>query len=88
MSDAPDSLLNLGPKSNGLLRDIGVTTVAQLEALGAVPAYCLLKSQGHAVSLNLLWALHGALTGQRWDRLSAETKTQLKADVAAFRFSQ
>jgi hypothetical protein len=30
----------------------------------------------------LLYALHGALTGQRWNELSAETKQQLKEDVA------
>ena len=44
----------------------GITTEEQLRALGAVRAYVMVKrSEGNA-SLNLLWALEGALTNRSW----------------------
>ena len=79
-------LPNLGATSARLLATIGVYDAASLRAIGAVEAYCLLKAKGQPVSLNLLWAMHGALTGQRWQDISAETKQQLRDAVAAFRF--
>lgn len=78
--------LNLGPISAGWLREVGVMTIDDLRALGAVAAYCLVKAQHSQASLNLLYALHGALTGQKWNALTAETKAQLQEEVAGFRF--
>jgi DNA transformation protein and related proteins len=76
------SLPNLGPKSAEWLADIGVTTPEQLARMGAVVAYARIKAQrGTGVSLNLLYALHGALVGERWDRLSGDVKKRL-ADAA------
>ena len=37
-----------------------------------------MKARGHAASLNLLYALEGALLGLRWDRLPAVVKENLK----------
>ena len=52
-----ESLLNLGPKSGQWLRDTGITTVADLERLGPVAAYRLVKQRQPKASLNLLWAM-------------------------------
>jgi DNA transformation protein and related proteins len=80
------TLLNLGPKSTGWLVDIGVQTRQDLLEMGIVPAYCLLKGQGYPVSLNLLYALYGALHDIPWNKLSLEVKVQLQAEVEDFRF--
>ena len=64
-------LPNLGPKTARLLAEVGV-------ALGAVEAFRRLRAMQPApVSPNALWAMHGALTGERWDRLSPETTAEL-----------
>lgn len=78
--------INLGPTSAGWLREIGVVTLDDLRELGEVAAYCLVKGRHEQASLNLLYALHGALTGQKWNALSPETKAQLQEAVASFRF--
>lgn len=79
-------LQNLGPTSVNWLQDIGIATKAELEEVGAVEAYCLIKAQHDQTSLNLLYALYGALHGLRWHELPLELKQKLQADVAAFHF--
>lgn len=75
-------LPNLGPASARMLRTIGVVTRGDLERVGPVLAYRALKDIHAGVSLVLLYALHGALTGERWDRLSEATRERLKREVA------
>ena len=84
--DGLENELNLGPTSAGWLQEVGVMTLDDLRELGAVAAYCLVKARHERASLNLLYALYGALTGQKWNALSPATKAQLKKDVAGFRF--
>ena len=79
-------LPNIGPKSAGWLTTIGIHTRQDLEDMGIVPAYCLLKGQGYPVSLNLLYALYGALHNVPWNHVSLETKERLQAEVEEFRF--
>lgn len=86
MAQGSNELLNIGPKSTKWLNAIGVNTLADLEAIAAVPAYNLIKAQGYNANLNLLYALHAALTGLRWNELSAETKRQLQEEAAGFHF--
>ena len=80
------SLLNLGPKSTSWLADIGIHTRRDLVEMGIVPAYCLLKAQEYPVSLNLLYALYGALHDMPWNKVPPEVKKQLLAEVEGFRF--
>ena len=81
-----ESLLNLGPKSTSWLADIGIHTRRDLVEMGIVPAYCLLKAQEYPVSLNLLYALYGALHDMPWNKVPPEVKKQLLAEVEGFRF--
>lgn len=81
-----ETLLNLGPKSTGWLVDIGVQTHRDLVEMGIVPAYCLLKAQGYPVSLNLLYALYGAIHDVPWNLVPADVKERLQAEVEQFRF--
>lgn len=78
-------LRNLGPASAQMLEAIGVVNRADLVRVGPVLAYRVLRDVRPSVSLNLLYAMHGALTGERWNSLSNATRTELKqqADEAS-----
>jgi DNA transformation protein len=73
-----ERLRNLGPKSSAWLRSVGIETRADLERVGAVAAYKQVAAAGFETSLNLLYALEGALLDLRWDRLSAAIKENLR----------
>ena len=76
--DRIDALPGLGPKSRAMLAAAGITTPAQLQALGSVRAYArVLATPGHNASLNLLWALEGALTGLPWRVVAQEHRLSL-----------
>ncbi len=78
MSDrAIAELQGLGPKSQAMLARAGITTVSQLRHLGSVRAYARVKSTGANASLNLLWALEGALTGLPWQVVAREHRLSL-----------
>lgn len=68
---------NLGPKSAQLLVAAGLRSMAHLRQLGAVAAYLQVKRHGGPVSLNLLWALEGALSGLPWQTVAREHRTSL-----------
>ncbi|MCZ8309281.1 MAG: TfoX/Sxy family DNA transformation protein [Magnetospirillum sp.] len=70
-------LLNLGPKTGAWLAEIGIHTPADLKRVGAVKAYVQIKRRMPDVSTILLYALHGALVGTRFDKLEAATKCEL-----------
>lgn len=63
-------LRNLGPRSEEMLAKIGVRSADVLREVGAVQAFLHLRRAGVASSLNLLWALAGALDpwpeGRHW----------------------
>jgi DNA transformation protein len=70
-------LPNLGPKSQQMLQAAGIRSVNQLRKLGAVAAYDRVKRVSPSASLNLLWALEGALTGLPWQTVAREHRTSL-----------
>ena len=70
-------LPNLGPKSAAVLRRAGITDVKTLRTMGSVAAYALAKTTEPRVSLNLLWALEGALSGLPWQQVAREHRTSL-----------
>lgn len=71
------SLPNLGPKSRAWLAAAGITTLKQLQAHGAVAAFAKVQATGAPASLNLLWALEGALSGLPWQIVAREHRTSL-----------
>ncbi len=77
MPDPSLQLPNLGPKSRQMLALAGITTMAQLHKFGSVAAYARAKQVGTNVSLNLLWALEGVLTGLPWQTVAREHRTSL-----------
>lgn len=62
-TDTISRLPNLDPKSSEMLALAGIESVEQLRQFGAVAAYLKVKGRSGKASLNLLWALEGALTG-------------------------
>lgn len=78
--DEPKSiseLKSLGPASQEMLAKAGISSVAQLRQLGAVAAYAITRQANAGVSLNLLWALESALTGQPWQEVARQHRTSL-----------
>ncbi|MFC3624600.1 TfoX/Sxy family protein [Vogesella amnigena] len=72
-----DEWRNLGPKSRQMLAAAGITEWAQLEALGAVAAWLRVKAVWPGASLNLLWALQGALCDLPWQQVAREQRLSL-----------
>lgn len=78
-----DKMLNIGPKSAAWLRQVGVRTQADLDALGAMATFMKVKRAGFRPSLNLLYALAGAERGCHWTALSVEEKSAMVIEVNA-----
>lgn len=74
-----EELLNLGPKSARALAAIGVHNEDDLRTLGVIPAYRRLKhAEPTGTSLNMLYAMQGALMDIHWNQLPLELKADLK----------
>jgi len=72
---ALEELLNLGLKSTAWLNAEGVDTRADIERLGPVAVYQRVKDHGYKPSLNLLYALAGAVMNVRWNQLPDEVRS-------------
>lgn len=70
-------LTGLGPKSAAMLAAANIRNVAELRAMGSVAAFHAVKKVDARASLNLLWALEGALTEQSWKLVAKEERTRL-----------
>lgn len=68
-------LRNLGPRSVSLLAGIGIHTPEDLRQRGALEAFVELRQAGALRSLNMLWALVGAIEpwpeGRDWREVAA-----------------
>ena len=73
------SLCNLGPVSARWLESAGIHTEAELRAIGAIEAFRRVAiNRAGDVSMNLLYALDGALRGVRWDKLPPHVRVELR----------
>ena len=75
--------LNVGPKSAAWLRQVGVRTREDLEAMGAVTAYVKCKRAGFRPSLNMLYSLEGTLLGCHWQKVPEERRAELLVQAEA-----
>ena len=71
------SLQNLGPKSEKWLNEAGIYTLNDLKKLGAVKAFLKVKQLVKKPSLNLLYAIEGALIDTQWNKLSKDDRARL-----------
>lgn len=76
-------LRNIGPKSAAWLRQVGLHTPEALAAEGPVGAFVRIKRAGFRPSLNLLYALEGAILGCHWQDVPAPRREQLVAEALA-----
>jgi DNA transformation protein and related proteins len=79
--DARGALPNLGPVSTKWLAAVDIHTLGDLRRVGVVNAYNLVRAQGYNASLNLLWALQGAMTNTPWNALPGSIKQELKRRI-------
>jgi hypothetical protein len=81
LSEPIENLRNLGPTSAAWLREAGIATIAELERLGSVVAYRLVKQRQPRASLNLLWGLAAGLAGVDWQDLPESRKARLQQEL-------
>lgn len=73
---------NIGAKTAAKLADVGITSVTQLEQLGAVEVFKRLRGQ-RQVNIAMLWALQGALLDLPWYDLPPDIKQTLLVELAS-----
>ena len=72
---------NIGPVSSEWLADVGIHSLEQLRDIGAVAAFSAVCDRRGSTSLNLLWALEGAIRDCDWRALSPSQKDELRRDL-------
>lgn len=80
-----EHLPNLGEVSAVWLKEAGYGTLAELTTAGAVHAFLRVEAMGRKPSLNLLYALEGAIHGEHWLQVKRDCKTALLAALEAAR---
>jgi DNA transformation protein len=76
-----EKLRNIGPKSAAWLRQVGLRTREDLTEVGAVDAFMRVKRAGFKPSLNLLYALEGALRDCHWQEVPEDRRTVLVSEA-------
>jgi DNA transformation protein len=84
MFESPDTsisdLPNVGPVLLSNLEKIGVTTPAELDALGSKEAFFRIRTTVDSKAcLHMLYGIEGAIQRKPYKHLSQETKDSLKA---------
>jgi DNA transformation protein and related proteins len=70
-------LRNIGPKSAAWLRQVGLRTQEDLQAVGAVEAFMRIRRAGFKPGLNLLYSLEGALLDCHWQAVPENRRNTL-----------
>ncbi|MFA6053339.1 MAG: TfoX/Sxy family protein [Methylobacter sp.] len=76
-TDTEEQIPGLGPKSRDMLRAAGIFSLTQLRETGSVAAYVMVKRAGCKPSLNFLWGLEGAISGEHWRYVAKNHRTSL-----------
>jgi DNA transformation protein len=76
-SSALGDRANLGPKSIEFLRSAGITEFEQLQRLGSVRAYSMVKQVEPTATLNLPWGLEAAISDLHRREVAKEHRTSL-----------
>ncbi len=80
-SDSLQKLQNLGPASIRMLTAAGINTADDLRRLGSVSAFLAVREAGQRPTMNLLWALEGALREEHWAKLSEKVRAKLQKEI-------
>ncbi|MGN0762915.1 MAG: TfoX/Sxy family protein [Aristaeellaceae bacterium] len=79
------TLPNIGPEVERQLSEAGVTTAAELRALGAEDAWLRIQANDPSACIHRLLALEGAIQGMKKTLLPPERRAELKAFYQAHR---
>lgn len=60
-----------------MLQAAGISDAADLRRLGSVTAFVAVQEAGLRPTMNLLWALEGALREEHWAKLSEKVRAKL-----------
>jgi TfoX/Sxy family transcriptional regulator of competence genes len=82
-ANSTDKLRNIGPKSAAWLRQVGLRTREDLAAVGTVEAFMRVKRAGFKPTLNLLYAIEGALQDCHWQEVPDTRRSELIAATEA-----
>lgn len=74
-------LPNLGPKTETWLNTVGIFSREDVERIGSVEIYRLLRANGFPASLNLVYAIEAMIIGEHWTKLPPSLKTELREAV-------
>lgn len=85
-SGSLESIKNFGPKSTEWLNEIGVFTWDDIDRIGVIEVYVMLKRVNPKISLNMLWALYMGHQGKHWMEITADEKRTLKQELKFYRF--
>ena len=83
-NNVTNPLRNLGFASLAMLEAAGIHSVEQLHALGAIGAFAKVRQSNPNASLNLLWALEGALTDRNWIDVARDDRVALLLALEEF----
>lgn len=64
-----------------MLAAAGITSLEQLQVMGAAAAFVAVKRAGMTPSFNLLWAIEGALTNRHWQAVAKTERLSLLTAV-------
>lgn len=78
-----ETLRNLGQASGEALRAAGIRTIGDLQRVGAVAAFQIVKRLRPEVTLTWLWAMAAGLKDLDLRELSEEEKDRLRAELDA-----
>ena len=78
-----EKLRNIGPKGMAWLRQTGVRTLDDLKDVGALSAFVRVKRAGFKPSLNLLYALEGAILDCHWQEIPDGRRSELIEEAGA-----
>jgi len=66
-----------------MLAAVSISSPGELVARGAIEAFIALKQAGLPASLNMLWALEGALSDRDWREVARDDKLRLLTELEA-----
>ncbi len=80
-SESLEQLQNLGPASIRMLQAAGIKTAGDLRRLGSVSAFLAVRQARQKPTMNLLWALEGALQETHWAELTDDLRERLRKAI-------
>ena len=79
------SLRNIGEVSAGWLEAVGISSLEDLQRVGVIEAYRRVKAAyPDRVTLNMLYALEGAVLDIPWDQFPLDMKADLRRRAGVF----